>query len=438
MTRTLNAFKWLLKKGEHTIHCPNVSLTEWTDGKPPLFEGSGRFILKDGGDDIRFELDVKWASTTKWMSALRRCQEEPYDPQTALRLCGTDYRGTEWNAGWIRPHAGSIWNGNIQLFGQCVGLSTQVRQEEPQGGVELAYSPAPDVPFSEVMTTTTHLGDSRVGTKQSGGRQRLELLGSVVEVVTEPWTGELSIYASVSEHLRHPYLENWLSEPLRALHGQLVFPRLVVRNFDDGRAMVSVRRVPNWKTSMGGCASQLKYRSASEFWAFYSGYLEYVALHRDKNGDPGFEANELTRLHDEVIQARMAGSTWVIALCVASAIEGIVKLDPDFVSTAPEVAEDQFLRARNIVWDMENGPVRNRLLNSLSGLNRASPRQYLKNLERGGKISKSQFDAWDKVRNVVAHGNLFEPWETPEERERLTALVELFYRLTGIRIGYFA
>lgn len=64
MTRTLDAFKWLLKKGEHTIHCPRVSITDWTDGKQPLFEGSGRFILKDGGD-IRFELDVKWDGTTK-------------------------------------------------------------------------------------------------------------------------------------------------------------------------------------------------------------------------------------------------------------------------------------------------------------------------------------------------------------------------------------
>lgn len=437
MTRTLNAFKWLLRKGEHTIHCPHVSITEWTDGMPPLFEGSGRFILKDDGD-INFELDVKCTGTTKWMSALRRCQEEPYDPQSALRLCGTDYQGTDWNAGWTRPRTGSIWNDHMQLFGECMGLSTQIHQEEPQSGVELAYSPAPDVPFSEVMTTTAHLGDFWLGTKRGGGRQRLELLGSVVEAVTEPWTGELWLYASASEHLRHPYLENWLSEPLRALHGQLVFPRLVARNFGDGRAAVWVRRVPKWRTSMGGCASQLKYRSPTEFWAFYGRYLEYIALHRDKNGDPGFEANELTRLHDEVIQARMAGSTWVIALCVASAIEGIVKLDPDFGSAAPEVAEAQLLRARNLALGLEIGPVRNRLLNSLNGLSQASPRQYLKDLEKCGKITKSQFDAWDKVRNVVAHGNLFEPWETPEERKRLTALVELFYRLTGIRIGYFA
>jgi hypothetical protein len=148
--------------------------------------------------------------------------------------------------------------------------------------------------------------------------------------------------------------------------------------------------------------------------------------------------HELTRLHDEVIQARLSGSTWVIALCVASAIEGIVKLDPDFASSAPEVAEDQFLRGRHLILNMEFGSVRNRLLNSLSGLNQASPRQYLKGLEKDGKITKPQFDAWDKVRNVVAHGNLFEPWETPEERKRLTALLELFYRLTGIRIGYFA
>ena len=53
-----------------------------------------------------------------------------------------------------------------------------------------------------------------------------------------------------------------------------------------------------------------------------------------------------------------------------------------------------------------------------------------------GCITRAQLDAWKKVRNQVAHGNLFEPWGTREEHEQLIALVELFYKLTALRIGF--
>jgi hypothetical protein len=84
------------KTSEHTFHGPQISITWWAERGSPLFGGSGRFILKDGGD-IRFELDVKAAHAARWMSTLRRCVAEPYVPESALRRCGTDYQGTEWN-----------------------------------------------------------------------------------------------------------------------------------------------------------------------------------------------------------------------------------------------------------------------------------------------------------------------------------------------------
>jgi len=264
----------------------------------------------------------------------------------------------------------------------------------------------------------------------------MEVLGSVVEAMTQPWSSELWICANTSEDLRHPYLENWLSEPLRALRGQLIYPRLVARNFEDGRAAVWVRPAPPLRTTLGGCASQLRNRSPAEFWSFYERYLTYVARHRNADGHPEFEANELTRLHDEVIQARMAGSHWVIALCVASAVEGLVKLDPTFTSTPPDFTTEELAPAHKAISTLEQAALRDRLKNSVSLLSRASVAKYLAQMERDGRITKAQLEAWRKVRNQVAHGNLFEPWGTREEHERLVRLIELFYRLTSVRIGY--
>ena len=435
MSRTLTSFEWLLRPAEHVIQCPQMFLDGWHDHQPPVFEGSGRFTLRNS-TEIHFALDAKARVQSEGMRALRRCDEEPDDRTTAMRLRGIDHSGTEWNAGWVRPRLGEIQGGHLQLFGESGALSTHVQQDEPKSGVELAYSPTPDVPFAEFMRTTAHLGDTQIGWRTSGGRHRMEILGSAIEATTQPWSSELWICASTSEELGHPYLENWLSEPLRALRGQLIYPRLVARNFEDGRAAIWVRPAPSLRTTLGGCASQLRNRSPAEFWSFYELYLTYVARHRNADGHPEFEANQLTRLHDEVIQARMAGSHWVIALCVASAVEGLVKLDPGFACTPPDFTAEELAPAQKVISEIEHNGLRDRLKNSVALFGRASVAKYLSQMQRDGRISKSQLEAWKKVRNQVAHGNLFEPWGTREEHERLVSLIELFYRLTGVRIGY--
>jgi hypothetical protein len=126
----------------------------------------------------------------------------------------------------------------------------------------------------------------------------------------------------------------------------------------------------------------------------------------------------------------------VIALCVASAVEGLVKLDPGFASMQADFTSEELTPAIEAISNLEPGVLRDRLKSSVSLFGRASVAKYLTQMERGGIISKSQLGAWRKVRNQVAHGNLFEPWGTREEHERLVALIELFYRLTSNRIGY--
>lgn len=422
MSRTLTSFVWLLQPGEHVIQCPRMFLEGWHDHLPPVFEGSGRFTLKNSSE-FHFEFDAKARIQTEGIRALNNCAEQPDDPTSAMRLRGIDYSGTEWNAGWVRPRLGEIQGDYLQLFGESMALSADVQQTNPWSGVELIYSPTPDVPFTEAIRTTAHLGETPLGWRTSGGKYRMEILGSVIEVMTQPWTGELWVCASTSEDLRHPYLENWLSEPLRALRGQLIYPRLVARNFEDGHAVVWVRPAPPLRATLGGCASQLKNRSPAEFWSFYELYLTYVARHRNTDGHPEFDANELTRLHNEVIQARMAGSHWVIALCVASAVEGLVKLDSGFASSPPDFSAEELASAQKAISGIENNALRDRLKNSVESLRRASIAKYLSQLQRDGRIDKPQLDAWKKVRNQVAHGNLFEPWGTPAERERLVSLI---------------
>jgi hypothetical protein len=97
---------------------------------------------------------------------------------------------------------------------------------------------------------------------------------------------------------------------------------------------------------------------------------------------------------------------------------------------------EELASAQKVISEIENSTLRNRLKNSVTGFGRASVAKYLTHMQRDSRITKDQLDAWKKVRNQVAHGNLFEPWGTHEEHERLVDLIQLFYRLTSIRIGY--
>lgn len=435
MTVTLAPFEWLLEAREHTIRCPTMFLDGWHDHELPMFEGSGRLIL-NSSSDIHFEMDARTNDMARGMQALRRCTESLDDRDSAMRLRAIDYQGREWNGGWVKPQLAEMRSEHYRMSGECLSILTDVRHNDEVGGVELAFSPSPKVPFSEVMTSTARVGEEELGWRTAGGRHQMELLGAEITATTQPWRDGLWICARTGDRLNHPYLENWLSEPLRALLGQPIYPRLVARKFADGRAIVSVRTVPILSRSMGGCVSQLKSHSAAEFWAFYAAYLTYVALHRDADGCPNFEANELTRLHDEVIQARMSGSPWVIALCVASAIEGLVKLDPAFTTAPADFTSEDLEPLKTFASTISPGHLSERFKNWLASLHHPSAARYLARLTDDGLVTSVQLNAWKKVRNQVAHGNLFEPWGTPEKHKQLVALINLFYRLTALRIGY--
>jgi len=431
----LRPFSRFLTTQDLEIACPQMRLEPFFDHQPPVFEGSGRILLQ-GTQGFKFEMQTRPADLAVAIDAIRANAERPDLRENWLRLKCTDYSGIEWNAGWVGPRVRESNALGWQLSGECSGLMTIVQQEPALSGVELAYSPAPDVPFSEHFAMTTRLGDAELSRSASGGRHRMSVLGCDIEIGTLSWADGLWVAASSSDALTHPYLENWLSEPLRALRGKLIYPRLVARKFDDGRTFVSICRSPSLKQSFGGCAAALRNRSSAEFWKFYERYLTYVAQHRDKSGTPNFEANVLTRLHDEVIQARQAGSPWVIALTVASAIEGVLKTFPDFASVSPSFTEDDLAPIAILIPTLEDEALREYVQGFVDYEPKPSAGGYLRRLETSKLVSKESAKAWRDVRHKVMHGNLFEPWGSEGEDERLRQLLKLFYGVTAIAIGY--
>src|ERR1039458_4480334 len=129
------------------------------------------------------------------------------------------------------------------------------------------------------MLSVFSVEGEEIARRRSGGQKTVSVLGSEITFFYTPFGEGLWVTAKTSDKLRHPYLENWLSEPLRILLGQLVFPRLVARNFGDGTAEVWLRPSPR-RFSNSGITALVRggfAGAAPQFWELYPNLLTLIA-----------------------------------------------------------------------------------------------------------------------------------------------------------------
>lgn len=312
--RTLEDWVARLSNDPFTIECPYMSLHGFSDHEAPILEGSGHIEIK-GRVLIRFKMHAVPRDGTDALRRLIASTSYPYDIEAQFRLFATDYGGTEWACGWTSPQIETRSKDRWLLSGILNGLTTHLSGDRVSkiSSAELVFSPSPYVPFGEPLIQTALVGSEEVSRKISGGRHKCTVLGAEIEIMKEPWTDNLWIISTTSPDFQHPYIENWLSEPLGILCGEFVYPRLAARNFGDGRAFVQVRPSPVLSRRIPGYATRFLMQGnlTERFWGFYTRYLSYIAKWKSPDGSPGFEANKITRFYEEIMQAAQ-GSRWML------------------------------------------------------------------------------------------------------------------------------
>ena len=187
--------------------------------------------------DFAFTLNGTPADIDYASAEIRRQRENPYDGLAQFRLAGVDSEDVEWAGGYTSPVIGAgraVW----RFTGEINSLNTvdQSATVSRQASTELIFLLRAGDPMTLAVNRFAC-------TDQPGGETRREhlreILGSNIRFAYEDSTGTLLITASHSPDLPATLAENWLSEPLRIIFGQLIYPRLVARNFGNGRASVS-------------------------------------------------------------------------------------------------------------------------------------------------------------------------------------------------------
>lgn len=430
--RTLDHWKSRLTVVPSSIECPSMQLLTGSNHEPPVFVGPGQIELKST-TAAEFRLFASAKNDASGILKVYLAHANPYERLNQFRLFATDFEGTEWACGWIVPRVEQTSASGTLLTGEISSLATRVSGDwvSPVAGVELLFQPSFHIPMAASMLTTHSVANEEIARSWRGGRHTVELLGSRIEFAQDPSDDLLWITANTSAEFPHPFLENWLSEPLRILLGQLHYPRLVARNFGDGSAFVSIRQSPRAirDASIGSLLASEPGPSTERFWELYAALLTLIAKDQNKEGDPNFEAHRITRLFEEIIQGSQ-GSRWVWCLTLASAAEALAKMlmrPEDQLAEFP-AADLKSIKKTVSAWKGDK-QLRLRVLNSIGRLSKKNVAAFLRDLVKRGVIDRRHEKAWDKVRNNVMHGNLIMPWSSQEEDENIIALVELVHTL---------
>lgn len=422
------------------IECPKMEIVSGGALAHVCFEGSGE-IRMPNNNRFEYVMHARRGEFPHVGELMKRARAHPNDANAQFKLLATDYRGNEWNCGYIPLHPGDTVSGTTRIAGELSSLlcATDGWRTSKRSSVEVVYDRKLRLPLPMNMTTRVHRGGEEVLMSRRSGKIDVDALGTKIQLFNDADKDVVWGIAETSDAFNHPFAENWISEPLGMLLGELVFPRLVARNFGNGTASIWVRRAPGRPAdTLFGCMLGKDPLSAhEEFWTLYRDLLELVATSRDDKNELHFEANPLSRYYQEIVLSS-AATNWVICMTLSSAVEGILTLIHPKDQWRSECSDDDLKGMRDHIasWSGDAG-IKGRMLESVGLLARKGAASLLSGLAGEGGFSREHVAAWKSVRNQVMHGNLVSPWPSDELQAKMELLIELTHKLARTYVRRF-
>lgn len=427
-----NSRHWLaISALESSFACPEMRLL----GRlaEVLATGAGKIFLDSFGD-FHFELAGKTTDLEGFEEFVSYHQQNPYDGLARFRLVVVDASGQEIHCGYTASD--DITLGRDESL-RCSGPVEGLILDSP-GFAEIGTEILVLVPerhwLSEVLTLSFPPADENGVSKHS-----MDLLGSSLEFEYERKSRSFTVSVTGGDAFPQTYTEGWLSEPLRMMLGQLVFPRVIVRANPD-RAIVMVPQIRFWHREGDGYSlldPATTFDNRTLFFDMYAELLKFVATARNAKGEPNFERHPLTKFYEELAQA-MRGSRWIMTLTLASSIEGA--LDLIFPTGAQDEtanpAELKDLKQHIDKWaghptsSVESvASLKDRAKGAVSFSATLTAIKRLRHLASKRVVASDEVGAWDKVRNQVTHGKIFSPFSSEENDRIIINLMTLFRRI---------
>jgi hypothetical protein len=182
-----------------------MELISGLDHEPSVLIGRGQVHMRTPAS---FTFDMEAAAPTELVYVLEKLDDlrrNPYNPFAHFRLVGTDDRGTEWHCGWTSPVFLDVMNEYWTLTGRLRVLNALDcgAAGSSTSNVELVFLMPEHNPIGQAMSAFVLSGTP---TGQRPIREHvLDVLDTKLHFSYDPTAGLLSVTASTSKSLSHPF-----------------------------------------------------------------------------------------------------------------------------------------------------------------------------------------------------------------------------------------
>lgn len=418
---------------EFEIECHDIEVHGIQDNSPPLYKGPGIIRGKEKGA-ISFRLYNQIEVSEEAIKLIFKDKEQSEDAQ--VRVFARDYDDVRWTGAWSIPSVEPSKSGKFLVHGQFDQLSTRVSRFE--GGnykntTELIFSKIPELPLTELVEEKRLHHGEQIFSRTWYDRHELNFHQSKIRFFGNSSSNFFHIIADNNGEFSAPFIENWIPEALVFVTASLVYPRMIVRHFDND-SMIFLRNTPSYIQSKMPPPIVGFLNVKKELWKIFEAYLEECLRYRR------FEQLEMTQIFSEIAIAS-TGTPQAFALSLAVSVENLVKqLSGRFKNIAvPDIPSDDDLNALQgyiEAWE-GNSVIKDRVVKILrSQLKNLPTRKKLEILREDGVVENEQIQAWNDIRNPLAHGKIIEFPIDEDFWKKRNLLISMVYRLALRKIGY--
>lgn len=416
------------------IDCVDIEMYRFEDNRHPIFKGPG-VIRGDRAGRLTYKVYNQIQDNKDIFDYLKQIKEDDDPKKKIIRIFAKDYDGIEWNGGWSIPAVNLFQAPYLLVHGEFDQLATRVKKMEGDqtlNSTELVFSDHLDLPFAGTVKVKRFHGEKVISTSYWGDHHEVTFGDSLILFQESSDKSRIHVKVSHGEQFTPPHIENWVTEALIFITARVIYPRMVIRHFEND-ALVFIRATPkNTKSGMPQPFFEAP-ETKDSLWEAFCAYLSKCKSVQQ------FEFLELTNGFCELCLASK-GTLQGFLISLSIYIEFCVNLI--FSSLKGKAAgEDEYKKKiEDLVqhvgsWECDD-TIKERAKGLLSMLYTPSLPKRMDVLIEQSVITEIHKKIWKKARPYLAHGNVIDFKNEEEFWHFRNYLISMVYRLILRIIGY--
>lgn len=410
-----------------------MTLRKNTASGSDVYEGAG-YIKRTATGELNFKLySANPIAPQEWIRGL---SGQLVNKDEYYRLSVTDTRGRVWEAGGVLPrHEGWLNQKGYVIVGIIpseLRCANKMQWHITNAVLWMHFFDDLEIPCNTVTKSSSIIGDDQDNAIKQFDKNIAKFSSCGCDFTLSRKPGKFILGVSSNATELPANIENRVVESLQFVLANEVEPVIIERN-ERNVETVAIRPTlrPKPDCRLNPPLSFTKVQHAKEVWDLYSKYLSHIL-----NYEGPTNWHPLSIFVHRVIHASAAYPE-TLSLEVAVAVEGILRLEFEQLSSWPREHREELSKAREII-NQSNLPedLKLRISGAINAMKHPSPPDKLRSLVKSGVIEEKEYKAWKKLRNRSTHPKRPHFSDLQEGFDLCDIVITLFYKLIFYAIGH--